>query len=255
MNFPGFEYEFSADKVYCGFHEFLCLPDLRNSGLRQLKNSCNGFIVNDTCIIEVGIFVTKCVDENKEYKSFCKIDENLMKEKDSPLFHLMLRSSFQKMEPNFVPLLEEVCLKHPSLVVSLEKRSCKFSKWAFTALGRVLHFLRTKKVEDMDEEACNHLQILWDELKTCGFDLSWLEFYVEAALNRRKWMDNVDKMRRNLSTLNFKEERLKACLTETKTELEMASKDLRKAEKRLKESIWMPDHYDVWTDSSNIKCQ
>jgi len=241
VTFPGFEFEFSERFVYCGFGEFLCLYDLRKSD--------NGFIVNDTCIIEVGIFVTKCVDENKDYQYVCKIDENLMKEKDSPLFHLMLRSSFENIEKNFVPLLEEVCLEHPSLVVSLEKRSCKFSEWAFTALGKVLHFLRTRKLKDMDEEACNHLQILWDELKICGFDLSWLEFYVESALNRKKCTENMDEVRKNVTTLKIKTEKLKARLIETETELEKASKYLKKTEKRFEKSIWMPKQDNEWTDS------
>ena len=223
MDFPGFEFEFSADGVYCGFDEFLCLHELKDSG--------NGFIVNDTCIIEVGIFVTKCVNENIDYQSVCKIDYN----HDSPLFHEMLRSSFEKIDPNFVPLLEEVCLKYPSLVASLEKRSCKFSEWAFIALGRVLHFLRTKKVKDMDDEACNHLQILWDELKTCGFELTWLEFYVESALDMKRYMDKAE-VRKNVSALKNEIEELKARLIERETEFEIASKHLRKVEERFGES-------------------
>jgi len=83
--------------------------------------------VNYTCIIEVGIFVTKYVNENKDYESVCKIDYNHIKELHSPVFHEKLRSLFEKIEENFIPLLEVVCLKDPSLVVSLEKRSCKFS--------------------------------------------------------------------------------------------------------------------------------
>ncbi|ESW07050.1 hypothetical protein PHAVU_010G097900 [Phaseolus vulgaris] len=188
------------------------------SSSHGLKDPGSGFIVNDTCVIEVGTFVTKYVDENKEYQPVCKIDDNPTKDNNNPLLHEMFRSSYEKIEEDFVPLLVEACSQHPSLVVSQEKRSCRFTEWAFTALGRVLHFLNTKKLKDMDEEACNHLQILWDELKTCGFDLTWLEFYVESALNVKDYMENVDEMRKSLSALKIETDKLKARLIERETQ-------------------------------------
>lgn len=76
-------------------------------------------------------------------------------------------------------------------------------------MGRVLYFLKTKKVKDMDEEACNYLQIMWDKLKTCGFHLTWLEFYVESALDVKIFMENVDELRHNVINLKFRTEKLK----------------------------------------------
>ena len=66
-----------------------------------------------------------------------------------------IKSGFQdfrglgKIEKDFIQLLEEVCSKHPTLIESQVKRyrSQRFSEWSFTALGRVLHFLKTKKVK------------------------------------------------------------------------------------------------------------
>jgi len=72
----------------------------------------------------------------------------------------------------------------------------------------------------MDDEAYNHLQILWDELQTFGFDLSWLEFYVESVLN---YMHDVDELRKNETALKFEIEKLKAILTERETTLEATS--------------------------------
>ncbi|XP_068478982.1 MATH domain and coiled-coil domain-containing protein At3g58250-like [Phaseolus vulgaris] len=228
----GFEFEYSANDNCCGVS---FLP------LHELKDPCSGFLVNDTCMIEVGIFVTKYVDENKEYPPVCKIDDNPTNDNDNPLFHEMFRSSYKKIEQNFVPLLVEACLQHPSLVVSQEKRSCRFTEWAFTALDRVLHFLNNKILKDMDEEACNHLQILWDELKTFGFVLTWLEFYVESALDVKKYMEDVDEMIKNVFALKIEAEKLKVRMIETETELEMSSKELMKAEKIGVNKIWMPN--------------
>ncbi|XP_068478986.1 MATH domain and coiled-coil domain-containing protein At3g58250-like isoform X2 [Phaseolus vulgaris] len=227
----GFEFEYSANDYSWGIDDFLPLQELKNPG--------SGFIVNDTCVIEAGIFFTKYVDENSEYQPVCKIDDNPTRDRNNPLFHKMFRSSYENVDQKFVPLLVEACLQHPSLVVSQEKRSCRFTEWAFSALGRVLHFLKTKTVKDIDDEACNHLQILWDELKTFGFDLTWLEFYVESALGAKDYMENIDEMRKNVSALKIETEKLKARLIERETKLEMSSKELMKAEKICENSIWM----------------
>jgi len=82
--------------------------------------------------------------EDEEYQPIGKIQNN-----NNPLFHEMFRSSFGNIEQSFVSILEQVCLQHPSLVESQEKRSSRFTEWAFTALGRVLPFLSTKKMNDM----------------------------------------------------------------------------------------------------------
>ncbi|KAL3033859.1 hypothetical protein AAZX31_02G158600 [Glycine max] len=146
---------FSASETNWGFTTFTPLNKLCDPSL--------GFIVNDTCIIQVQILANKSK-------------------------HEMISTSFGglvdfrglgKLEEDFVPLLEEVCSRYPSLIDSMQKRSQRFIEWAFTALGRVLHFLKNKKIKDMDIDACNHLQILWDELlEQFRFDLIWLELHV-----------------------------------------------------------------------------
>ena len=77
-----------------------------------------------------------------------------------------------KIEKDFVQLLEEVCSKHPTLIEGHRKRnrSKRFIEWSFTALGRVLHFLKSKKVKDMNDDTCKELQNLWEELETVRFD-------------------------------------------------------------------------------------
>jgi len=218
MNFSGFEFEFSAyDKC---------------EALEIWSFRCSGYTVDDTCVIEAGIFVTKYVNECEEYEPICKIDENPVKHNKNPLFHKMFCNSFKNVDPAFLPLLEKVCLLHPSLVESQEKRSCRFTEWAFTAMGRVLHFLITKKEKDMDDEACDHLQRLWDEVKVFEFDLDWLESDVAEALDLRYYMQKaakVKKAKEDVDALEIETKRLKLALIERETELECAKKDLVKA--------------------------
>ncbi|KAG5126541.1 hypothetical protein JHK82_027376 [Glycine max] len=89
-----------------------------------------------TCIIQVEILANKSEHENQVDKSVSKIDDGKLIECiDNPLPKEMISPSFDKLVD-------------------------------FRALGRVLHFLKTKRVKDMDyEDGCNHLQNLWDELK------------------------------------------------------------------------------------------
>ncbi|MED6107591.1 hypothetical protein PIB30_015340 [Stylosanthes scabra] len=96
-----------------------------------------------------------------------------------------------KTENRFVQLLEEACSNHPTLIENQQKRNRtqKFIEWSFTALGRVLHFLNTKSMKDMNDDACKELQNLWEELNAFGFDdLTWLELHVQFALSMKNHM-------------------------------------------------------------------
>lgn len=57
------------------------------------------------------------------------------------------------------------------LLVSQEKRSGKYTEMAFSGLARLLYFLRTKHVKHVNHETSYHLEQLWDEAKSFGFDL------------------------------------------------------------------------------------
>lgn len=105
-----------------------------------------------------------------------------------------------KVEKDFIPLLEEVCSLYPSLIDIKKKRSQTFIEWAFTALGKVLHFLNTKKEGDMDDDACNYLQTLWEELEICGFDLSWLKPRVDRALEMKKLEKDMTNLEMEVKT-------------------------------------------------------
>ncbi|XP_028767109.1 uncharacterized protein LOC114732306 [Neltuma alba] len=78
-----------------------------------------------------------------------------------------------------------------------KKRSRRrFTEWAFTALGRVLHFLKNHKWKDMNEGAHEQLQTLWDELEMSILDLSWLEPHVKSALNMKQCLEKATKVKR-----------------------------------------------------------
>ncbi|KAJ1392741.1 TRAF-like [Sesbania bispinosa] len=95
------------------------------------------------------------------------------------------------------------------------KRSRKFTEWAFTALGRVLYFLITRKVKDMNDITCKDLQLLWEELKSFGFDLIWLEPHVQSALGMKNYVERameMKKLKENVEILELEMKKLDANL-------------------------------------------
>ncbi|KAM5585435.1 MATH domain and coiled-coil domain-containing protein [Rosa sericea] len=131
-----------------------------------------------------------------------------------------------KIQKAFVPLLDEVCSCHSSLIECQMKQSPTFIEWAFTALGRVLHFLKTKKVKDMTDDVCADLELLWKELQIFKFDLAWLKPHIQGALRMNKLVKRAGQvkiLRKDVVDLEIENKRLMA-------KLEVARRDLEKAE-------------------------
>uniref|UniRef100_K7LAC2 MATH domain-containing protein n=3 Tax=Glycine subgen. Soja TaxID=1462606 RepID=K7LAC2_SOYBN len=236
--------QFNATEIAWGFPKFIHLD--------ELNDSSSGFMVNDTCIIEVQILVSKSEQENQVDQQVNKIDDN--HDIDKPIKHtdiFLPKETFPtsfgelvdfqglgKIEQAFVPLLEEVFSRHPSLIDCQQKRSGRFVEWAFTALGRVLHFLKTKKVKDMDGDACNNLQIFWEELKMFRFDLTWLEPHVQSALAMKTCIERavrVKRTREDVTALEMETKRLKAKMIQAEVDLEIARRDFVKAKEGFEE--------------------
>ncbi|KAJ1380615.1 hypothetical protein SESBI_45894 [Sesbania bispinosa] len=138
---------------------------------------------------------------------------------------------FSLVDMVYVPLLEKVCHIHPSLIECQRNRTSKYAGWAYTSLGRVLHFLENTKLEEMNEEACEWLQLLWDEVQVFGFDLSWLAPHVEFALNMRGYMEKmskVNKLEEEKRCLELRIQELSMKLVEAKKEMESSKGDLEK---------------------------
>lgn len=156
----------------------------------------------------------------------------------TPLSELIDFKNLEPEEAAFIPLWEEVYSWHPSLVENQRRRSPRFILWAFIALGRVLHFLRTKKIRDMGEDDSMHLQVLWEELHSFGFDLTWLEPHVQSALGAKAYLEtakHVKNLRDNVATLEIEMRKLKAKLAVAEIDLEVARRDLAEEENGFQE--------------------
>ncbi|CAK8544208.1 unnamed protein product [Lathyrus sativus] len=196
----------------------------------NLHDPLCGFVVKDICIIGAEIFICDSKNDKQVKQESSLITSHtsgsqivqmevevlrpkLDKSNGENIGKLMDFNDFGQIEKALVPLLDEVCAQHPSLIECQQKRSQKFREWAFNALGRILYFLKTKKMKDMNDIACNELQIFWEELEHFGFDLSWLEPHVQSALGMKgyfKKLDEVEKLKDNEALLELEMMRLKA---------------------------------------------
>ncbi|KAK2418614.1 MATH domain and coiled-coil domain-containing protein [Trifolium repens] len=209
----------------------------------DLDDPQNGFLVNDTCIIGAEICLCKSKNEKQVNEasslttSLIQMEAEVLKPKleeshGQNLGELMDFKGLGQIEKALVPLLEEVCSQHPSLIECQQNRSRKFKEWAFTALGRVLHFLKTTKVKDMNDLACKDLHNLWEELEAFSFDLTWLEPHVQSALGMKSYLEKVKKVEKqkdNEAALELEIMRLKAKLVTLEVNL-YAVRDLLKTE-------------------------
>ncbi|XP_018502692.2 uncharacterized protein LOC103946230 [Pyrus x bretschneideri] len=135
-----------------------------------------------------------------------------------------------RIEKTFVPFLEEVCSSYPSLIDSQMKRSRTLVQCAFTALGRVLHFLKTTTAKDMNIDACQRLQLLWEELEAFKFDLAWLEPHVQSVFAMKKGAGIVNGLQEDVDALKNEIERRRAILAEAEADLGVAEGDLAEAQ-------------------------
>ncbi|XP_058740729.1 MATH domain and coiled-coil domain-containing protein At3g58360-like [Vicia villosa] len=201
--------EFKAYDDQWGCSSFMPLVD-------KLLDLKKGFIVNDVCMVGVEIFVRKSTQEKQVNRSVTLTFESLA----GPI----------EVE-TLVPKIEDPCPNLKTLSPDCHEPTIDPDTELFTALGRVLYFLKTRKVKDMNEKTCKELQVLWDELKKFKFDLTWLEPQVQSALGIHRVLEKameVEKMKENVVVLELETEKLKTKLSAAEVNLEV-ERDLWKA--------------------------
>ncbi|MED6113243.1 hypothetical protein PIB30_068986 [Stylosanthes scabra] len=151
----------------------------------------NGYLVNDACTIIAEVTVENSGHQHSNDNRIMPSPVTLNKDNNNN--NLVDFKGLCKVRRDFVPLLDDVCSKHPKLVESQKGKS--LSEKSFTALGRVLYFLTSyKNVKDMNDDAVKELQSLWEELESSGFeDLTWLKNDVNFALGIKEELEEEEK--------------------------------------------------------------
>ncbi|KAM5575099.1 hypothetical protein ABKV19_014172 [Rosa sericea] len=133
------------------------------------------------------------------------------------------------IDKHIIPLLDEVCSWHPSLIECQKNRTRTFSECAFKSLGKLLHILKTTKVKDVTEDKFADIQKLWEELDVFGFDLAWLKPYVQSVLDRKKFIEmsgKVIRLREHVDELEVELKRQRTALISAEVDLEIKRRDL-----------------------------
>lgn len=199
---PNDAYIFNASKDNSGCYSIVSLD--------KLLDPEEGFLVNDACIVVVGIFVYKSAYEKKVHGSV----------------HLTFESQTEPLK------VEDQCPNLDSLSsVCLEPTKDPDTEFMFAALGRVIYFLKTREVSDMNMKTCKEFQLLWDRLEKFKFDLTWLEPYVQSALGMKSFLEKameVEKLKESVVVLKLETKRLTAKLVAAEENLDN-ERDLLKA--------------------------
>ncbi|KAL5060454.1 hypothetical protein RYX36_032058 [Vicia faba] len=241
-------HEFDEHHLNWGYSTFMPLVELHDPE--------KGFIVKGVCIVGAEIFVSKSTNENQvnqAAKVTVSITSNSQTSheeigvpgqkpdvQDSNLVTCLPVSTIACIEPTkhtdadlFSPsrgeLMDFSSVGHQQEMCSSlneppTNRKCKFTDLAFSALGRVICFLKTRKVKDMNDQTCKDIQVLWEELKKYRFDLTWLEPHVEYALGAKSYVEKaveVEKLKENVVALELETERLKAKLVAAKANFDI----------------------------------
>ncbi|MED6132143.1 hypothetical protein PIB30_016565 [Stylosanthes scabra] len=130
--------------------------------LDKFYDPSNGFLVNDTCIVVAEVL-------NEVQPAVFKTRIEYLRNRSAGLVDL---KCIYKKEIYFVRIFEDI-LDHYTRVENFKKkrkRSQEFKEWSLIALERVLYFLKTQIMKNVNHDACKELQILWDELKVFGFE-------------------------------------------------------------------------------------
>ncbi|XP_058742648.1 uncharacterized protein LOC131615177 [Vicia villosa] len=189
--------KFNAINNEWGYTSFMPLVELHD-----LKK---GYIVKDTCIVGVEVFVCNSTHEKQlsQASNFIFQSQTGYVEVEDSV------SNIETLEPT----------KHPD------------AELMFATIGRILYFLKTKKVKDMNEQACEELQDLWDKLAKFKFDFTWLEPHVQSALGMKSFVEKaepVEKLKENIIILELETARLKEKLVSAELNLDV-ERDLLKA--------------------------
>ncbi|XP_045795796.1 MATH domain and coiled-coil domain-containing protein At3g58210-like [Trifolium pratense] len=205
-------YEFNASNTFWVFESFI--------------DPKKGFIVKNAFIVGAEVYVCNSKNEKQVNQAVNFVSKSKLEEDGCQnVSELMDIKGLAQIDKSFAPLLEEACSLHPSLIECQQKRSRKFREWAFTALGRVLYFLKTRKVKDMSDLACKELQVLWEELQPFGFDLAWLEPRVQSAIGPKNYFEKLkeaEKLKDKVVSLELERQRLKSKIAIVEVNLDAA---------------------------------
>ncbi|KAJ7969141.1 Receptor-like kinase [Quillaja saponaria] len=128
-----------------------------------------------------------------------------------------------KIRKVFIPVLEEAISQQPHLLTSQTDRTMQCRRWAYSALGRVLHFLRNVKIKDLTMEKKAEFDELRGEMDLFNFDLTWLAIKRDQVMNAgvdEEMLKAVEEQKEKILSLELDVNEMKLQLMEAEHKLE-----------------------------------
>ncbi|XP_019433215.1 PREDICTED: MATH domain and coiled-coil domain-containing protein At3g58260-like [Lupinus angustifolius] len=206
--------------------------------LNDFLDSQQGYLVNDTCIIEAYICVSHVAlntnIQNENLKNIVETNGSTSGKQEIESSDESERHSSTTCESSQKGKRVQGSDSTLRDTLDFEKLREEEKTYVPLSLGKVLHFLNTTKARDMNEDACNQLRNLWDEINksSSGFYLTWLEPHVQNALGVKAQLERSSKMktlRNSVVAMEIKMLRLRGELAATEAEFKVASKTLIEA--------------------------
>ncbi|KAJ1423321.1 TRAF-like [Sesbania bispinosa] len=206
--------------------------------LNDLYDHKKGYLVRDTCIIEAHI----CVSDFPPKIIHQDINYPLNPNSSTPTPDSRLgdqatdqssdeRDTISPRTSGSSPREGEIQGSDLTLRELIDLESLRPEEEAFIPL--------LEEVKDISEEDCKNVQSLWEELvKSSGFDLTWLEPYVQSALDVKAHLERAQRLKKlkdNVVALEIKMKKLRGELAAAEAEFEVARKGLSQVRKGFQE--------------------
>ncbi|KAK9942318.1 hypothetical protein M0R45_007990 [Rubus argutus] len=146
----------------------------------------------------------------------------------------------------YVSLLEKACICHPDLAIC-SKKSLRWREFAYKTLGELLFFLTSTKRREMTRKAYEQLEVLWEDAKCLGFDLSWLAPIMESALDSSSIVESICFLEAELVILKERQNTLRCQLTTLTMQLCETEKEASCLRKLIKNAKTTENEY-LYTD-------
>lgn len=176
-------------------------------------------------------------------------------ERPNPKVHIKLEPSkadlidfrgLAMLPRRYVSLLEKACICHPDLAIC-SKKSLRWREFAYKTLGELLFFLTSTKRIEMTRKAYEQLEVLWEDAKCLGFDLSWLAPIVQSALASNSIVESVCFLEAEMVILKERRNTLHRQLTTLTMQLCETEKEASCLRKLIKNAKTTQNEY-LYTD-------
>ncbi|KAF7142610.1 hypothetical protein RHSIM_Rhsim05G0178200 [Rhododendron simsii] len=190
------EHEFSAGKMSWGFHSFLPLV--------KLYDPMEGFLVNDTIVLEAGVTIPNSHDSKKE-TSF-ELEKKKRKKETGKVRFLSYWVSSEALL-----VLEKIHSVHEGTYFKFSMKGQALPAMLLESFAAFMASMSSTKVNELNEEALRLAANSIEDFKQVGLDMRWLKQRLEQAKGVKKHSESVNTVEACTSALEMARATVESC--------------------------------------------